>query len=178
MPRDEGFMVADTATDKFTDAKFKRLWRVCQDEQAMNAACVLFEAVTLASWGAGTRVTAADAAPLWMGAIDDQLAALQSAGLLDSSGRIPSKSWRSWFTPAYERRENRRAAGAEGGRRKASNARATLEQRHSDALPVRPSVRHTVPTDLPRAIRNGSRDPDAEERRLQAVAKLDEVSKR
>lgn len=116
MPRDEGFAVADTATDKLDDPKFRRLWRTLKDPAAMNAAVVLHEAVTLKSWLVGERVCAEDAAPFWMLDVDETMGQLQSVGLLDRAGRLPSKSWDSWITPARARRQRSRDNGNLGGR--------------------------------------------------------------
>ena len=85
-----------------------------------------------------------------MSDISPPLAALREAGLLDDENRIPQRSWDSWFGPANERREQRREAGRLGGtlsrpKQRLSDAEAALEQRLSDAEPVRTVP--SVPTD-------------------------------
>lgn len=175
MARDEGFAVADTATDKLDDPKFRRLWRELRDESALNAAVVLHEAVTLKSWATGERVMAEDAAPFWMVDYDTPTKHLQSVGLLDATGKLPAKAWRSWFGPAYARREKRRENGEKGGRpprNPAQNTETDVEPEPNqsvndgepDTNPVRPSV-PSVPTEpsapypAPRGEKNGSKDP-------------------
>ena len=152
MARDEGFQVADTATDKLYDPKFRKLWRQCRDEVVMNAALALHDGVQLASWAAGQRVTAEDGAPFWMSDIAAPLAALKKADLFDDEGRIPEHAWLSWFEPARKRRQQRRDNGNLGGRPpnrpptdKEPDANRSVTGRGAENNPVRPSV----PSDKP-----------------------------
>lgn len=145
MSRDEGFAIADVSTAKHTDPKFRKLWRLLQDEAAMNAAGMLYEAVQLTSWQHGDRLTAEDAAPHWMSDITAPTAALIAVGLLDENTRLPAHAWNAWFAPAVERRANLRERWKRSNRRR-SKADTTLLPRGYDAgtaTPVRPSVRQT-----------------------------------
>lgn len=145
MSRDAGFPTADVDTSLLDDPKFRTLWRRQGSKAARCQAVTVYLATVLESWRAGERETAESAAPMWLGDVTASTAALSDVGLLDEAGRIPEHAWQSWFVPAFDRREARRAAGALGGQHKASNARATLQQTSSDALPV-PSL--TVPTEV------------------------------
>jgi hypothetical protein len=93
MPRDQGFAVADTDTGLHNDPKVKLLWRLVRRPAAMNAAMTLYESVRLASWDAGDRVSASDAAPFWMTDVSASQMALTEAGLLDDEGYIPIHAW-------------------------------------------------------------------------------------
>lgn len=150
MPRDDGFAVADTATGKLDDPKFRKLWRIVHDGPAMNAAVVLHDAVQLASWAAGERVTAEDAAPFWMESVENVAANLQAVGLLDKDGRLPAKAWESWFGAARDRRQKRRDAGQSGGRPKpyANQMVSNANQMVSDAKPL-PTSRITTDNPVP-----------------------------
>lgn len=175
MSRDQGFAVADTDTGLHTDPKVRLLWRLTRKASAMNAAMTLYEAVRLASWDAGERISAGDAAPFWFGDVYTPQQALTEAGLLDDEGCIPSHAWEGWFGPANERREQRREAGRIGGRtsrppkRNGSDGEAALRQPSSEAEPVRtvpyrsdPSVPlRSVPTPAG-AEKNGSKEPEDE----------------
>lgn len=172
MPRDEGFAVADTATDKLDDPKFRRLWRTLQDVPAMNAAVVLHEAVQLKSWLVGERVTADDAAPFWMLDVAETTAHLQSVGLLDRAGKLPVKAWDSWIGPARARRQRSRDNGTLGGRPKKpqdTDPKPTANPQVSESEPAgeprktydQPSVRPSVqPTDATIPAHEGSDDPE------------------
>jgi hypothetical protein len=181
MARDEGFAVADTATSKHTDPKFRRLWRMLRDEVTMNAAVVLYEAVTLASWQHGERVAAEDAAPTWMVDVDTPTAALIGAGLLDTDARLPEKAWLAWFAPAVERRDALRERWRKANDRRRGKRGTALPPRGDigghiggTATPVRPSVRPSDRTDSPsvpsdtRAARgsNGAKSPESDDERL------------
>lgn len=148
MARDEGFAVADTDTGKLNDPKFRKLWRLLRDEAGMNAAVTLYEATQLASWARGVRVTTEDAAPFWSSDVTTPSGALQRAGLLDRSHRIPRKTWDSWFGKAYARRQKRRDAGELGGRppkHDQTEPKPNGSQSESPANPV-PTV-PSVPTE-------------------------------
>jgi hypothetical protein len=128
--RDDGFAIADVDTGLLDDAKVRALWRLLGEPTAMCHALTIREAVLLASWREGHRVTAETSAPVWLPLPTTLLDALVTVGLLDRSHRMPRRSWDSWFGPAYARREERREAGRRGGlakaKRSSSSATATL----------------------------------------------------
>src|SRR4051794_18579334 len=88
--REDGFRVADVDAGLLDDPKMRHLWRRLQDPATMAQAALLYVAVILASWGAGDRRTADEAAPIWLDPSGDLLSALQEAGLLDGDGLIPA----------------------------------------------------------------------------------------
>ena len=117
MSRDDGFAVADLSVHLYDDDKVKRLYReLGGDLGRMGHAMMLCEATLLASWRDGHRRTVHEAAPLWLAVDDELVAVLVRVGLLDRTHRRPLRSWKTWFGPAWERREKRRRAGALGGR--------------------------------------------------------------
>lgn len=117
MSRDDGFARADVSVHLLDDDKVKRLFReLGGDLGRMGHAMMLREATLLASWRDGCRRTVEEAAPLWLTVDEELVTVLIRVGLLDRARRTPRKSWNSWFGPAFERREKRRAAGALGGR--------------------------------------------------------------
>lgn len=137
----DGFAIADIDTGLFDDLKIHRLVRATRDEGLIARCLVALEAIQLASWKQGERVTLTDAAPLWMTSIDDLAERLRGVGLLDDEDRIPEHAWESWFGPAQARREERREAGRKGGlaksaNRSSSSATAEPEVSSSKALPV------------------------------------------
>jgi hypothetical protein len=154
-------MVADTDTGLHHDPKVRKLWRIVRDDALMNQAMCLLEGIRLASWGQGERVTGEDAAPFWIADIGPATEALIAAGLLDSDGLIPAKSWTSWFGPALERRVERAQAGARGGRKSAklrrSSGEAELEQSFGSAQPNQPT---NQPTNQQGRGVNGAREFD------------------
>jgi hypothetical protein len=156
MSREDGFDVADVATGHLDDPKVKALWRaVAPDQDRMSRALTLHLSVLLASWRQGARVTVAEAVPVWLDPDAELVATLQAVGLLDRTGKLPTRSWKGWFGPAWERREARREAGRLGGMRsgtaRRSNAEAPLEAMRSNAEPDRPTGRsvRTVRQDRP-----------------------------
>jgi hypothetical protein len=147
MSREDGFDVADVATGHLDDPKVKALWRaLAPDQDRMSRALMLHLATLLASWRQGARVTVTEAVPVWLETDENALKALTDAKLLDKSGRIPVRSWRGWFGPAWERREKRRKAGALGGR---PSTKSIANHMDNNGKP-RPSVR---PTDRPSRTR-------------------------
>ncbi len=152
MGRDDGFPIADVAVGLLDDDKVRRLWRLLGDQAAMCEAMTTHEAVLLASWGAGHRVTATSAVPLWLTPDPATIHALVSVGLLDSRERIPSKAWASYFGPAAARRESAREAGRKG------NARRWGSGGDGDAIGSRSPSVPSVPTNrpTPRARANGA----------------------
>lgn len=150
MSRDDGFTVADMDTTFFADPKIRNLWRMLGDESRMARAVVLYLATVLESWRSGRRVLVTDSAPVWLPLDPELVEALKAAKLLDSSGRLPIRSWKSWHDPAQMRRDARRESGRLGGlrakgQRSYSDATALLQRPDSDGVakphPTVPSVR-------------------------------------
>lgn len=117
MPRDDGFRTADVSVALLDDLKFRSLWRVLGDPGDQARAVTVYLATVLASWAAGCRIPADDALPTWMDDPAHVLEGLVRVGLLDPDHRIPDHAWASWFGPAWERRERKRAGGRIGGQR-------------------------------------------------------------
>jgi hypothetical protein len=155
MSRDDGFDVADVATGHLDDPKVKALWReLAPDQDSMSRALMLHFATLLASWRQGCRVAVSEAVPVWLDLDVELVSALGRARLLDSAGKLPIRSWKSWFSPAWERREVRRESGRLGGlrakgKRPLTDAIAKLQQPDSGATPDRPSGRSVRHTDRP-----------------------------
>ena len=152
MSRDDGFDVADVATGHLDDPKVKALWRaLAPDQDRMSRALMLHVATLLASWRQGCRVSVTEAVPVWLDPDAELVAALVDARLLDKSGRIPPRSWKGWFGPAWERREARRESGRKGGQ-------ASGKRRLSVAEPDRPSGRSVSTVRQDRSSRAPARD--------------------
>lgn len=143
MTRPDGFPIADHDVGFLSDDRIIRAVR-----QSGAWAIVAYLAVRDASWARGERVTfavAVDRLPRVYGEdVDAALTTLVDVGLVDADGRIPKATWDSWYVPANDRREARRASGRLGGLAKAakhtsSDATALLERR-----PTRPTVRPPV----------------------------------
>lgn len=149
MARDEGFTIADIASDYYDDEKIRRLWRRLQDPGDMCEATTVHKATVLASWKEGKRVTVEEAVPLWLAARPEIVSALMAVGLLDRGRRVPSRSWSEWYEPARLRREARRAGGRNGGLAKAAASQAVAKPKPGSTRPavrpVRPSVRPDKP---------------------------------
>lgn len=78
-----------------------------------------YQAVLAESWWQVQRVTLAAAwSPVIPGTMEDALAALQAADLLDKAGKPTLSSWKKWFEPALERIEKRSAAGRAGAEKR------------------------------------------------------------
>jgi hypothetical protein len=169
--REDGFDVADVATGHLDDPKVKALWRaLAPDQDRMSRALTLHLAVLLASWRQGCRVTVYEAVPVWLDPDAELVAALVTARLLDKSGRVPPRSWKGWFGPAWERREARRESGRKGGQ-------ASGKRRLSVAEPDRPSGRSvsTVRQDRPTReapSNNGASEAAAAAREVVAALRL------
>jgi hypothetical protein len=140
--RDDGFPIADVDSGYFEDAKVRALWQRLRDPDRMARALCLHSATVLASWRQGCRVSAAAAAPMWLLADPELMAALRSAKLLDRSGRLPIASWEQWFGPAASRRDQARAAGRVG------NAKRWGTGSRPDRDPIARAI-PDLPTDLP-----------------------------
>jgi hypothetical protein len=116
MTRDDGFAIADTDTSEYSDPKVVALARRQRDAMRTHATVNLYDAVRLASWKAGRRLTLEESMPAWsLGPADELAADLIAVGLLDEERRIPAHAWRGWFGPAHQRRELRRIEGQVGG---------------------------------------------------------------
>jgi hypothetical protein len=135
----------DVSVDIHQDPKFRRVAREHPDLVA--AVFTVYLAVLAASWKAGERVSLDDAWPVLLPFDEEVSVALRDCGLLDSRGRIAARAWRSWYAPAFERRERRRQSGSLGGHaahglpregedRERSDGRATLGRRSGNARPV------------------------------------------
>jgi hypothetical protein len=153
MTRGAGFTSADVDVGITRDSKFRRLARLHPDLIAV--AFTGYMGILTDSWGTGERRTAADAWPQIIPWSDAAVDALFECELLDKFHRVPITTWRGWFGAAAARREKRRFSGSIGGKQKASNARALLQQSPSDALPVPPS---SDPTINPKSRRAGLRE--------------------
>jgi hypothetical protein len=153
MSRGDGFPNADMDTEYFRDPNVRRLIRE-YPVAIWSQGIIGHWGLILACWACGKRLPAADGWPDVVPLADEVISALQVVNLLDKSTRLPAATWRRWYGAAAERREKRRFAGSIGGKHKASNARASLQQTPSDALPV-PSV-PAVPIDSPKPPQVGA----------------------
>lgn len=78
-----------------------------------------YQAVLGESWAAQERVTLRDAwVPSLPTTIDAALSALVEVGLLDKSGKVPTKSWDEWFGPAIARIDSLSERGRKGAERR------------------------------------------------------------
>jgi hypothetical protein len=182
MTRDDGFPIADTDTGMLSDPKVLALARRLHDSIRTGAAIALYDAVRLASWKAGCRLTLDETVPgWWLDPVDDLAAELVAVDLLDSERRLPAHAWEGWFGPAFGRRLDAsrksifgglvshgmtpEAANREADRRIAvERARLGLAQPYSSELlarppTVRPSIRPSVPSvqvpDMSGQVRDG-----------------------
>lgn len=168
MSRDDGFAVADVSVHLMDDDKVKRLYRDLDgDLGRMGHAMLLREATLLASWRDGCRRTVEEAAPLWLAVDDELVAALVRVGLLDRAHRTPLRSWKTWFGPAYDRREQRRRAGKLGGRPPKPDANLPVDDRKP-----RPTVRPSDRTVRPARAREAASSNDANGRRPEPLATI------
>jgi hypothetical protein len=134
------FTRADVSVDHLDDAKVRKLWRRLGDSSLMCEAVTVHLAVVLASWRSGRRITVHDATPIWLTISEGTFDALVEVGLLDRSGRIPTRSWSRHFDPALGRRIERIEAGKRGGK-------ASAERRSSGgSAEVNPTNQPTIPT--------------------------------
>lgn len=182
MSRTEGFAVMDVSTSICDDPKFRRIQR--QSPELVGTAFSVYVAVMAESWRAGKRVSVDDAWPSIIPYDARADEALREAGLLDRRGLPSAKAWRSWFEPAYKRREtmrekwrraneNRRDDSApppRGNRadtaapvpsRTAPSDRTVRPDRSAPSDPPGSTTRVTDEIDLPPHLRiiNGAADP-------------------
>lgn len=136
----------DVSTSIVDDPKFRKLYRHAPDHA--GDAFAAYVATMSESWKAGRRVNVDDAWPAFLPFNKPAIEALIHVGLLDAKGLIPSKSWRSWFGPANERRAKARDRWA---RYNASRTGVTADvPRGNDvgtatSVPSVPSVRSDPP---------------------------------
>jgi hypothetical protein len=171
-----GFAIADTDTGMMADPKILALARLLHDPVKTGAAICLYDAVRLASWRAGERLTLAETVPgWWLDAADELAAALSNVHLLDDERRIPVHAWESWYVPARDRRLDAGRKSIYGGlvshgmapddanreadrRIAAERTRLDLEARpNSSDLIARPPYR-TVPSVPFRTVPSGTSD--------------------
>jgi len=173
MSREDGFDVADVATGHLDDPKVKALWRsLAPDQDRMSRALMLHVATLLASWRQGQRVTVTEAVPVWLDPDAELVAALVDARLLDRTGRIPPRSWRSWYGPAADRRDKLRVKWRRDNARRAELVRGTAAvPPHPSDRPSGPSVRPARPRarDVPS---NGTNEAAAVAREVVASLRL------
>jgi|GEM_PF-4322703 len=85
--------------------------------EAWPAYWCAYQAVLAESWWEGRRVPLESAwTPLIPGSMEDALAALQDAKLLDARGKVVTSAWKKWFEPARDRIERRSTAGVAGAK--------------------------------------------------------------
>jgi hypothetical protein len=180
MSRDEGFAVMDVSTSIVDDPKFRKLYRHAPDHA--GSAFAAYIATVAESWKAGRRVNVDDAWPSFLPFDKASVEALIHVGLLDAKGLVPSKAWRSWFGPAYERRANSRERWRRANERRhadaaqsnGSNLDGTTgiprgNSADTTAIPSVPSVRPSVPPD--RASLRALRAPDSVKEYRRALEK-------
>lgn len=111
-----GFPRADIDVALYHDPKVVKLARRMRDPVQTITRLGLYQALILASWSAGERVTIEDAAPAWWTDDLDEVARdLADVGLVDHEARIPHKAWEAWYGPARDAREDRKFEGSIGG---------------------------------------------------------------
>lgn len=150
MSRDDGFSIMDVSVDLATDAKVKKLWRHAPDHA--GAAFIAYVATMGESWKEGRRVTIDDSWPAFVPFDKAACAALVEVGLIDKSGKVTVKAWKSWYEIARDRRTKSRDRWARYNAQR--DAVQTPVPRGSDAvtassvppvLPILPSSRSSAP---------------------------------
>ena len=142
MSRDAGFLIADVDVGLLRDVKLRRL-RHQLPEEDVAPATLLYLALVLSSWEEGDRLPIVDAdAPV--AATPERIAALERVGLIDGEGRIPEHAWRSWFIPAWERREKVRAGAQRGNAKRWGSD--SLPDSHGESPPDSPPDSPSVPS--------------------------------
>lgn len=107
MTRDEGFAVMDVSTSFLQDPKVRKLQRHAPDRWPV--AMIAYVSAMSESWKAGRRVSIEDAWPVGLPYDDLAAEGLHQVGLVDASGLIVPRTWRSWFGKAKARRAKTRA---------------------------------------------------------------------
>lgn len=126
----QGFAIANLNSSYFDDPKVKRLVHELQDPAKVALCLTLHQATVLESWRSGSRATATEAAPVWLPDVEALESQLRSVGMLDRNGRVPPSSWKHWFEPAAQRRENRVHSGRLGGQKSGAKRRSNGEATH------------------------------------------------
>lgn len=127
MSRPGGFSHADVDVNLLSDPKLRAVRkRMGPDPEGSYVAVLSYMAVVLECWRQGERLTLMQSLPEWIDYSEKVAEALIAEGLLDRQQRIPVRVWTDWYGVAEARREQRRSAGAAGGR-------AAAERRYSDA---------------------------------------------
>lgn len=160
MSRGAGFPTADVDPSKHSDPKMRALWRLLRDEAAMNAAVVLHDAVILASWRDGERVSAENAAPFWMDDVDTPATALAAVGLLDDKHHLPLRSWRSWFVEAQQRRDDKREVDRLRKQRERAKRSAELAENASETPFPTEQVYNVISEEQPETSTDVTRDSE------------------
>lgn len=148
MSREGGSSRADWDTSYFDDPKVKALWRIVEPDVATMCECLaVHEATVMATWREGRRVTADDALPLWFPApVPERLVELLArVGLLDSSRKVPLKSFRGWISPALARI----SAASEAGRKAGLASAAARIARTAVERPLNENGKPFNPTNQP-----------------------------
>lgn len=164
MSRDEGFAVMDVAVDIANDPKVRKLFRHAPAHAPV--AFMAYVATMGESWRSGRRVNVDDAWPSALPFSRPAVDALVHVKLLDGRGMVPSKSWRTWFDVARERRTKARDRWA---RYNASrDAGTTPPPRGSDA-DTATSVPPVLPSDPPGPTNGSTRGDTSDVRHGLAV---------
>ncbi len=128
----KGFLLANMDVGLLTDPKLLRLGKLLPDEGERACAITVYIQTVLQSWHDGQRLTIEEAEGLWE-PTPERIAALVAAKLVDAEHRIPEKAWVTYYVPALERSERRRASGRQGGLCQRQEAQATPTQCFSTA---------------------------------------------
>ncbi len=140
MSRDEGFAVMDVSTSLLSDTKVKRLLRHAPDRYPV--AVLAYLSTMAESWKTGKRVPVEDAWPAGVPVDPLAIEALSHVGLVDASGLIVVKTWRSWFGKAKSRRAKSRADWRKWTENKRNRQRGVSPDTDPDkSIPSVPSVR-------------------------------------
>ena len=134
----------DVSTSLLSDTKVKRLLRHAPDRYPV--AVLAYLSAMAESWKAGRRVTVEDSWPV--GVPFDPLAieALSHVGLVDASGLIVPRTWRSWFGKAKSRRAKSRADWRKWTQdRRKRQAGVSPDSAGDTSKPSVPPVRPSVP---------------------------------
>ena len=116
----EGFDVMDVSTALLHDPKIRRLSREYPEQ--LTAGFMVYVATMAESWRAGERASIEDAWPSYLPADDATTAALKAVRLVDETGRVLTKAWRGWFTPARKRRESSRRRWSDWKKRQSAKS--------------------------------------------------------
>lgn len=181
MSRTEGFAVMDVSTSICDDPKFRRIQR--EHPELVAPAFTAYMATAAESWLSGRRVPIADAWPTIIPYSAEVVGVLTAVRLLDHRGLLPSKTWKSWFEPANQRREALRAKW----RQSSTNYRAASSRRQrgvsdesSPPVPYRTVPSDSVPSDPSRTAgyTNGVTSDEDVPPHLRAVNGVDDPARK